>query len=157
MVMTEITAWDDGRAGRGPDGKHDFVFSTALTDREMRDPAKVNRVIETCEAWGRATFPGWDEDMEFMIWTPAPEGYGIGCPVGSEWPDVKSPFVDGLYLAGDQYGRRLWGGGVDGAALSAVLCVDAMMDSKLEEKDLPALPPRHSGGDPPPQFGPEGM
>ena len=157
MVMTEITAWDDGRAGRGPDGKHDFVFSTALTDREMRDPAKVNRVIETCEAWGRATFPSWDEDMEFMIWTPAPEGYGIWRPVGSERPDVKSPFVDGLYLAGDQYGRRLWGGGVDGAALSAVLRVDAMMDSKLEEK---IFPPYHRGIPEvtrSPQFGPEGM
>jgi hypothetical protein len=80
--------------------------------------------------------------MEFMIWTPAPEGYGIWRPVGSERPDVKSPFVDGLYLAGDQYGRRLWGGGVDGAALSAVLCVDAMMDSKLEEK---IFPPYHRG------------
>jgi hypothetical protein len=112
----------------------------------MRDPAKVNRVIETCEAWGRATFPSWDEDMEFMIWTPAPEGYGIWRPVGSERPDVKSPFVDGLYLAG-----------VDGAALSAVLCVDAMMDSKLEEK---IFPPYHRGIPEvtrSPQFGPGGM
>jgi flavin-dependent dehydrogenase len=77
--------------------------------------------------------------------------------VGSERPDVKSPFVEGLYLAGDQYGRRLWGGGVDGAALSAVLCVDAMMDSKLEEK---IFPPYHRGIPDvtrPPQFGPEGM
>ena len=142
MVMTEFTAWDDGHAGRGPEGKHDFVFSTALTDREMRDPAKVDRVIEACEAWGRATFPTWNEDMEFMIWTPAPEGYGIWRPVGSERPDVESPFVGGLYLAGDQFGRRLWGGGVDGASLSAVMCVDAMMSSNLEEE---IFPPYHRG------------
>lgn len=138
MVMTEITAWDSGNSGRGLAGKHDFVFSTALTDVEMRDPEKVERVIETCEAWGRATFPTWDADMEFMIWTPAPEGYGIWRPVGEERPDVKSPYVEGLYFAGDQYGTRLWGGGVDGAALSAVMCVDALMGSNLEEEIFPA-------------------
>ncbi len=137
MVMTEITAWDDGEVKRAPEGKHDFVFSTALTDEEMRTPEKVAKVIETCEAWGRATFPTWDEDLEFMIWTPAPEGYGIWRPVGEERPDVKSPYVDGLYFAGDQYGKRLWGGGVDGAALSGVMCVDSIMGTNLENEIFP--------------------
>ncbi|MCP5043503.1 MAG: FAD-binding protein, partial [bacterium] len=137
MVMTEFTAYGEGNAKRGPEGKHDFIFSTALTDVEMRDPSKVNKVIETCEGWARATFPNWDEDLEFMIWTPSPEAYGLWRPIGEARPDVKSPHVEGLYFAGDQYGKRLWGGGVDGASLSGVMCVDEMMKTNYEEKIFP--------------------
>jgi flavin-dependent dehydrogenase len=50
---------------------------------------------------------------------------------------VKSSDVDGLFFAGDQYGRRLWGGGIDGAALSAVLCVDAITGEPLENEIFP--------------------
>lgn len=137
MVMCEFTAWGDHTAKRGPEGKYEFLFSTALTDKEMRDKDRVNRVVELCENWARATFPSWDEDVEFIIWTPAPEAYGLWRPVGEERPDVKSPWVDGLYFAGDQYGKRLWGGGVDGASLSAILCVDRMMSSNYEEQIFP--------------------
>jgi len=138
MVMCDFTAWGDHKAGRSPQGKHDFLFSTALTDEEMRNPKKVNRVIEVCEAWARAKFPSFDRDVEFIIWTPGPEAYGLWRPVGEDRPDVKSPWVKGLHFAGDQYGERLWGGGVDGAALSAVMCVDTMMGSKNEEAIFPA-------------------
>ncbi len=142
MVMCEFTAWGDHTAKRGPEGKHDFVFSTALTDKEMRDPQRVGRVVELCENWARATFPTWDEDLEFLIWTPSPEAYGLWRPVGHERPDVKSPWVEGLYFAGDQYGRRLWGGGIDAAALSGVLCIDTMMGTNFEEA---IFPPFHRG------------
>jgi len=137
MVMGEFTAWGDHTAKRGPAGKHDFVFSTALTDKEMRDPRRVERVVELCEAWARATFPTWDQDLEFLIWTPSPEAYGLWRPIGMERPDLKWPWVEGLYFAGDQYGRRLWGGGVDGASLSGVMCVDAMMGTNYEEEIFP--------------------
>jgi len=138
MVMCDFTAWGGHNARRAPAGKHDFMFSTALTDAEMRDRTKVNRVIEVCEAWARAQFPSFDEDVEFIIWTPSPEAYGLWRPVGEDRPDVKSPWVDGLYFAGDQYGARLWGGGVDAAALSAVLCVDHMVGAHQEEAIFPA-------------------
>ncbi len=139
MVMCDFTAWGGGTARRGPPGKREYLFSTALTDQEMRDPARVNRVIELCEAWARTTFRDFDEACEFIIWTPGPEAYGLWRPVGEDRPDVKSPHVEGLYFAGDQYGRRLWGGGVDGAALSAVMCVDAITGSTLEESVMPAF------------------
>ncbi|MFQ5553989.1 MAG: phytoene desaturase family protein [Acidimicrobiia bacterium] len=134
MVMAVMSPWGGRRA---PEGKRDFVFSTALTDKEMRDPEKVKRVTDWCDEWFRETFPTWEEDMEFCIWTPSPEAYGLWRPVGEDRPDVQSPWVDGLYFAGDQYGRRLWGGGVDGASLSAVLCVDAMEGTNLEEDIFP--------------------
>ena len=133
MVMAVMTPW----ASRAPEGKRDFVFSTALTDREMRDPEKVRRVTDWCDTWFRETFPTWREDAEFCIWTPSPEAYGLWRPVGTARPDVTSPWLRGLFFAGDQYGERLWGGGVDGAALSAVMCVDAMTGSALEEEIFP--------------------
>ncbi|GMU67975.1 MAG: FAD-dependent oxidoreductase [Steroidobacteraceae bacterium] len=137
MVMCDFTAWGGQTARRGPPGKREYLFSTALTDAEMRNPDRVNRVINLCEDWARTTFPNWDRDCEFMLWTPSPEAYGLWRPVGQERPDVKSPWVEGLYFAGDQYGKRLWGGGVDGASLSAIMCVDAMMGGDLESAIMP--------------------
>ena len=142
MIMADMNAWGDGSARRAPPGKHEYYFSTALTDREMRDPARVARVIELCEGWARRTFPNWERCQEFCIWTPGPEAYGTWRPVGTERPDVVSPHVERLYFAGDQYGKRLWGGGIDGASLSAVLCVDAMTGGNAEEG---ILPPWHRG------------
>ncbi len=137
MVMCDFTAWGDGTSKRGPKGKREYLFSTALTDNEMRNPDRVNRVISLCEDWAKRTFPHWNEDMEFCIWTPSPEAYGLWRPVGTDRPDVKSPWVKGLYFAGDQYGARMWGGGVDGASLSAVMCVDAITEGNNEEKIFP--------------------
>ena len=137
MVMCDFTAFGDGTAKRGPAGKREYLFSTALTDEEMRNPDRVARVVELCEAWARRTFPHWDEDLEFSLWTPSPEAYGLWRPVGTDRPDVKSPHVEGLYFAGDQYGKRLWGGGVDGASLSAVMCVDAIKGDALEDQIMP--------------------
>ena len=142
MVMCDFTAWGGGTARRAPPGKHDYYFSTALTDREMRDPARVNRVIQLCEDWARRTFPNWEKCREFCIWTPGPEAYGLWRPVGTDRPDVVSPHVEGLHFAGDQYGKRLWGGGVDGASLSAVMCVDAMTGGNGEAA---IMPPYHRG------------
>ena len=137
MVMCDFTAWNDRTAIRGPAGKREYLFSTALTDVEMRNPDRVNRVVNLCEDWAKATFPTWNEDVEFILWTPGPEAYGLWRPVGEDRPDVKSPWVKGLYFAGDQYGKRMWGGGVDGAALSAVMCVDSMLGTDLETKMMP--------------------
>lgn len=135
----DIVMWNMGAcARRTPEGKRSFEFSVALTDKEMRDPARVGRVIDFCNNWFKETFPTWEEDTEFCIWTPSPDAYGHWRPVGFERPDVRSPWVEGLYFSGDQYGKRLWGGGVDGAALSAVMCVDAMMGTDFETKIFPA-------------------
>ena len=137
MVMCTISSWGGGDAKRGVPGRHEYIFSTALTDVEMRDPARVGRVIELCESWAQATYPHWNDSLELIMWTPGPECYGHWRPVGTDRPDVASPWVEGLYFAGDQYGARLWGGGVDGAALSAVMCVDRMTGGKLEESIFP--------------------
>jgi len=137
MVMCEFDAWADGKSDRAPEGKTEYLFSTALTDKEMRDPERVNLVIERCEAWARANFPTWDEDVEFIIWTPSPEALGTTRPVGKDRPVHKNPYASGLWFAGDQYGEKNWGCGVDAAVLSATVCVDQMMSTTFEEDIFP--------------------
>lgn len=145
MTICSLASWakdsvsrpDMAAKGRAPEGKTDFLFSTALTDAEMRDPAKVTRLTDWCDNWCRRTFPKWKEYNEFIIWTPSDEAYGHWRPVGTERPDVKCPWIEDLFFVGDQYGARNWSGGVEGASLSAVLCVDSIMDSDLEEKVMP--------------------
>jgi phytoene dehydrogenase-like protein len=129
-------------ARRAPEGKRDFAFSIALTDKEMRSPQKVMRIINYCMDWFKKTFKGWKENLEFVIWTPSDEAYGNWRPVGEKRPDVKSPHLEGLFFVGDQYGERLWGGGVDAAALSVLLCTDSIMGTDLEHE---ILPPYHCG------------
>ena len=138
MVMWNMAAC----AKRAPEGKRDFIFSTALTDKEMRNPQKVTRIVNFCMEWFKRTFKDWKENVEFVLWTPSDEAYGNWRPVGEERPEIKSPYVDGLYFVGDQYGKRLWGGGVDGASLCAVMCADTIMGTDLETE---IFPPYHRG------------
>ena len=137
MIMCEFAAWGDGTARRAPDGKSEYLFSTALTEDEMRSRERVGLVIERCEAWARANFPTWDDDVEFIIWTPSPEALGTNRPVGADRVPHKSRHVPGLWFAGDQYGEKLWGCGVDAAVLSGIVCVDQMMGTNFEKQILP--------------------
>jgi phytoene dehydrogenase-like protein len=139
MVMCEFTAWGDGNAERAPEGKKEYLFSTALTEDEMRSRERVGLVIERCEAWARANFPTWDDDVEFVIWTPSPEALGTNRPCGSDRVPHRSRHIRGLWFAGDQYGEKLWGCGVDAAVLSGIVCVDKMMGTDLEEGILPEV------------------
>ncbi len=133
MVMWNMAAC----AKRAPDGKRDYIFSTALTDKEMRNPKKVKRIITYCMDWFKRTFKGFEENVEFVLWTPSDEAYGNWRPVGEKRPDIKSPYVDELFFVGDQYGERMWGGGVDGASLCAVMVVDEIMGTELESSIYP--------------------
>lgn len=125
---------------RAPAGQHTLEFVVPLVDKETHEKYKVDIVIN--EAWEflRKNFPTIDEDTIFSIWTVSDEGYGNWRPVGSQRPDVKCPWVEGLYFVGDAYGRKLWGAGIDAATLSAVLCVDSIT-RKTYEKNI--FPPYH--------------
>jgi len=81
-------------------------------------------------------FPTWLEDMDWQLWT-ASEGFGPYPPIGDRRPDVKWPWVDGLYFAGDGYGVRRWGAGIDAAVYSAILCVDSITGKDYSSEILP--------------------
>jgi monoamine oxidase len=148
MVLWNLANCADGsnsspeltsETGSAPKGKHGWIFSTAMTHEEMRTPQKVQRVVEWNETWWKRTFGAkkWTSEMEYMLWMSTDHAFSWIQPIGQDRIDVKSPSIEGLYFAGDQYGKRLWGCGVDAAALSATLCIDSMMGSNTEEKVFP--------------------
>lgn len=122
---------------RAPKGKHLWEFSIALTDKEMHDNSKVNRVIDEVTAFMPRNFPTWLEDMDWQLWTASDEGYGIWPPIGERRPDVKSPWIEGLYFAGDGYGAHRWGAGLDSAIHSAILCLDSVGSKDYSSEILP--------------------
>jgi len=133
IVMFMSSNWTN----RAPAGKHLWEFSIALLGEELRDKKKVNRVIDAVTAFMQRNFPTWGDDVDWQLWT-ASQGFGPCAPIGERRPDVKCPWVDGLYFAGDGYGVRRWGVGIDGAVQSAVLCVDSMTGKNYLSEILPA-------------------
>jgi len=122
---------------RAPEGKHLWEFSIALTDKEMHDNSKLKRVIDEVLAFMQRNFPTWSEDVDWQLWTTSDEGYGIWPPIGERRPDVKSPWIEGLYFAGDGYGAHRWGAGLDAAIHSAVLCLDSVGSKDYSSEILP--------------------
>ena len=123
-----------------PEGKHTIAYSIALTEGELRDKAKVNRVIDLGRELFHRTFPRMKEDTLWEIWTCSDKGFGDWPPPGSRRPDTTQPGLDGLFFAGDGYGAATWGSGMDAAIYSALLCVTAMTGQNYVEK---VMPPYH--------------
>lgn len=120
-----------------PEGMYNFGYSIALTDNELRDKAKVDRVIREAREIMHKTFPTMKEDTIWELWTCSDKGFGDWPPPGTRRPDTTQPGLEGLFFAGDGYGAETWGSGMDAAVYSALLCVDAMTGGKYVEKVLP--------------------
>jgi monoamine oxidase len=104
-----------------PEGKHLLGFASSILAEEAHDKKKVNIVIDRILEFFDRVFPGWRGSLEFMFWT-----VGDTCILWrhpeDDWVDVKCPTVEGLYFAGDTYGKRLNEGGIEGAAHSGFIC-----------------------------------
>ncbi|MGS0765631.1 phytoene desaturase family protein [Syntrophomonas curvata] len=120
-----------------PEGKSTFAFSIALTEPEILNEEKVNSVIDGALNHVKRVFPTWDEDLEWAIFTASSKGFGDWPPIGELRPENKSPWVHGLFFAGDCYGETVLGSGMDAAIHSAVACVDKMVESNYAEEILP--------------------
>jgi len=120
-----------------PPGKHVIAYSIALTEDELHDRDKVNRVIDLGRDIFHKTFPKMKADTLWEIWTCSDKGFGDWPPPGARRPDTTQPGLEGLFFAGDGYGARTWGSGMDAAIHSALLCVDAMTGQNFVEKVLP--------------------
>ena len=127
-------------ANQTPRGVYGFLFSMPLLDHEMRDKSRVDAAINEAERFMTDNWPNWRKELLLQVWTAAAEAFGHWRPLGAERSDVKSPWVNGLYFVGDQYGEKLWGGGIDGAALSAALCADSITGKDYE---MQIFPPYH--------------
>ncbi|MFH1137110.1 MAG: FAD-dependent oxidoreductase [Pseudomonadota bacterium] len=123
-----------------PEGKHSLFFSIALTEHELHDKAKVDRVIDVSRDIFHKTFPRMKEDTLWELWTCSDKGFGDWPPPGKRRPDTTQPGLAGLFFAGDGYGAATWGSGMDAAIYSALLCLDAMTSGGYVAK---VMPPYH--------------
>ena len=119
-----------------PEGKHLVQMASSILAEEAHDKKKVNIVIDRMLKFSDHAFPGWRDELEWMLFT-----VGDTCILWrhpeDEWVDVKCPTVEGLYFAGDTYGKRLNEGGVEGATHSGFICAGAITGQDY----LQLLPP----------------
>jgi phytoene dehydrogenase-like protein len=87
-----------------PQGKYTIAYSIALTEGELRDKARVDRVIDLGREIFHRTFPRMREDTLWEIWTFSDKGFGDWPPPGARRPDTTQPGLEGLFFAGDGYG-----------------------------------------------------
>lgn len=120
-----------------PEGKSTFAFSIALTEKEILNNEKVQKVIDGALANVRKVFPTWDEDTEWSIFTASSKGFGDWPPIGELRPSNQSAWIKGLYFAGDCYGETVVGSGMDAAVHSSIACVDSITGKNYSEDILP--------------------
>jgi len=119
-----------------PEGKHLTGMASSILDTEAHDRKKVDIVIDRMLKFTDTAFPGWRTSLEFMVFT-----IGDTCILWrhpeDEWVDVKCPTIEGLYFAGDTYGKRINEGGIEAAVHSGFICAGAIMGKDY----LQLLPP----------------
>ena len=124
-VPLDIVAMSAIAPTSAPEGKHLMGMASSILDSEAHDKKKVNIVIDRMLQFVDTAFHGWRNSVEWMLFT-----VGDTCILWrhpeDEWVDVKCPTVEGLYFAGDTYGKRINEGGIEGAAHSAFICAGAV-------------------------------
>lgn len=123
-----------------PEEKYSIAYSIALTEGELRDKAKVDRVIDVSRDLFHRIFPKMKADTLWEIWTCSDKGFGDWPPPGERRPDTTQPTMPGVFFAGDGYGAKTWGSGMDAAVYSGILAVDAITGKNYVEK---VMPPYH--------------
>lgn len=135
-VPLDIVSMSNMAPTTAPEGKHLAGMASSILASEAHDKDKVNCVIDRILKFFDTAFRGWREALEFMLFT-----VGDTCILWrhpeDEWVDVTCPTVEGLYFAGDTYGKRTNEGGIEAAAHSAFICTSAIMGKDY----LQLLPP----------------
>ena len=135
-VPLDIVALSAMAPTTAPEGKHLAGMASSILAEEAHDKKKVDIVIDRMLKFSEHAFPGWRESLEWILFT-----VGDTCILWrhpeDEWVDVKCPTVEGLYFAGDTYGKRINEGGVEGAAHSGFICAGAITGQDY----LQLLPP----------------
>jgi phytoene dehydrogenase-like protein len=124
-VPLDIVSMSTMAPTTAPEGKHLAGMASSILAEEAHDKNKVDIVIDRMLKFADTAFLGWRKSLEFMFFT-----VGDTCILWrhpeDEWVDVECPTVEGLYFAGDTYGKRLNEGGIEGAAHSGFICASAI-------------------------------
>ncbi|MGQ9474560.1 MAG: phytoene desaturase family protein [Actinomycetota bacterium] len=119
------TAFDPGVA---PPGRYLLVTDNVVEPKEVEDKFNLERLLEAHWEDIKEMYRFEEGEVEFAI-----PYFTAGCDglarkpglTGDFKPDVQAPGVDGLYFAGDTYRGR--GLAIEGAARSAILCVERIL------------------------------
>lgn len=135
-VPLDVVSMSNMAPTTAPEGKHLAGMASSILDTEAHDKKKVNIVIDRMLKFLDTAFSGWRNSLEFILFT-----VGDTCILWrhpeDEWVDVKCPTIEGLYFAGDTYGKRINEGGIEAATHSGFICANAITGKDY----LQLLPP----------------
>ena len=124
-VPLDIVAMSTIAPTTAPEGKHLVGMASSILDTEAHDKNKLDIVIDRMLKFADTAFPGWRKSLDWMLFT-----VGDTCILWrhpeDEWVDVECPTIEGLYFAGDTYGKRTNEGGIEGATHSGFICASAI-------------------------------
>lgn len=123
-VYWPTSAWAPTRAPLGEQLIEGYV---PLTEAETRSKAILDRVCDAILGFMRATYPTFDQSLRWAVFPVTNFLCGVAPTphqVGEDKPEVKSPYVEGLYFSGDTV--RGWGCAADAAVHAALLCATAV-------------------------------
>jgi len=118
-----------------PEGKYLYGFVTNVLAEEASDEAKSNLVIDRMFDFFDNAYPGWRSVCDFKM-VLVNEGALLWRLPEDERADVVCENIDGLYFAGDSFGKHCSCGGTEGATQSALYCVEAITGLSLRSKML---------------------
>jgi hypothetical protein len=118
-------------------GEHSLGLSIALLDHEMHDRNKVEKVIRKARQVFYNAFPTMEINQKFELWLCSDRGYGDWPPSNESRPGTVHPSLKGLFFAGDGYGSKVWGAGMDTAVHSALFCAGEMTGHSYVKEILP--------------------
>jgi len=125
IIATSKSNWEPSLAPVDR-GEHSMGLSIALLDHEIRKREKVEVVVKRAREVFYTAFPKMKEMQILELWLCSDRGYGDGPPGGKPRPATSQPNMKGLFFAGDGYGEKVWGAGMDAAVHSALFCVQEM-------------------------------
>ena len=136
VISTSKGNWDPSLAPVER-GERSLGFSIALLDHEIRDKAKVQKVIRKTKEVFYNAFPTMEANQKFELWLCSDKGYGDWPPSNESRPATTQPNLAGLFFAGDGYGSKVWGAGMDAAVHSALFCAEEMTGRPYVNEILP--------------------
>lgn len=119
-VYWPSSAWAPTRAPLGEQLIEGYV---PLTEGETRSKVILDRVCDAILAFMRRTYPTFDQELKWVVFPVTNFLCGVAAAphqVGEAKPEIRSPYVEGLFFSGDTV--RGWGCAADAAVHAGLLC-----------------------------------
>ena len=122
---------------RAPEGKHLAVWAANVLDEEASDPAKVNLIIDRLGEFFDRAFPGWHASLDWITFGVTETALCWRYPNDPK-PDITCK-INGLYFAGDAYGKSVFCGGIEAASYSGMIAAEKITGKNFRTQILPEI------------------